>query len=321
MGLLHRALLDAGACTFGLRNEELEQTYDSEHSLIGSYPYGKGRFFLRITEASHKTYAHILGEVQWVSFLAQEGLHVSSPVRSVQGLLAEQIPFQDRLYTAVCYEGAPGQPAAECAADEGLFKRMGAFMGRMHRISKHYIHQDLSTKRPDWSAEADRVQRIGLPASEQDIAGLYRRLCGYISSLPVTADAYGLIHADFHYGNFFVNEGRLYLIDFDASRYSWFADDIAVAAFFAGIMREEEGTDKNTGHPWFQEPFLDGYRTEYDLDERWLREIPYFIKLREMGRYIKLFHACEGDLGRLHPWGRSFMKGRKALIIDGFPEC
>ncbi|WP_152399891.1 phosphotransferase enzyme family protein [Paenibacillus cellulositrophicus] len=321
MELLHRALLDAGAGMFGLRNEELEKTHASEHSLIGSYPYGEGRVFLRITEESHKTYAHILGEVQWVSFLAQEGLHVSSPVCSAQGRLAEQISFQERLYTAVCYEGVPGQPSGECAADEDLYKRMGAFMGRMHRISKHYVHQDPSTKRPDWSVEADRVQRIDLPSSERDIAGLYCSLRRYISSLPVTADAYGLIHADFHYGNFFVNEGRLYLIDFDASRYSWFVDDIAVAAFFAGMMGEAGDLGTNMGPHWFLRPFLDGYRTEHDLDERWLREMPYFMKLREMGRYIKLYQACEGDLDRLHPWGRSFMTGRKALIIGSFPEC
>ena len=43
------------------------------------------------------------------------------------------------------------------------------------------------------------------------------------------------------------------------------------------------------------------------------------MKLREIGRYIKLFHACGGKIEKLHPWGRDFMKNRKESIIRDFP--
>lgn len=299
---------------FGLLEKNLEQTHDSEHSLISSYRHGERKVFLRITDESHKPYAKIAGEVQWVEFLASKGVCVSRPLYSVDGKLAERIPAEGREYTAVCYKEAKGRPVGENDANEHLYRGMGQFMGHMHRITQAYVHQDPVTKRPDWSFEAQKVLHIDLPSSEQEIISRYQALFHYISALPVSAETYGLIHADFHYGNFFVHGNSLCLIDFDASRYSWFIDDIAVAAFFSSLT---EGADPDPGK--FLMPFLDGYRREHQLEEKWLREIPYFMKLREMGRYIKLFQACGGKFDNLHPWGQWYMKGRKETILRSFP--
>lgn len=302
------------ASKYGLLEKDMEQTHFSEHSLIRSFRHGEGKVFLLLTDASHKPYAKIAGEVQWVEFLGSKGVCVSRPLYSVDGNLVERIRMEDREYTAVCYEEAKGRPVGENDANERLYRGMGQFMGLMHSITKTYVHQDPVTRRPDWSFEAEKVKHIDLPPSEQEITSRYQALFRYISDLPVSAETYGLIHADFHYGNFFVQGDSLCLVDFDASRYSWFIDDIAVAAFFSGLT---EGADPDPGP--FLKPFLEGYRTEHQLEEKWLREIPYFMKLREMGRYIKLFHACGGKLDQLHPWGQWYMKGRKETILRSFP--
>jgi len=64
---------------------------------------------------------------------------------------------------------------------------------------------------------------------------------------------------------------------------------------------------------------MEGYRAKNCLKEVWLKGIPYFVKIREIGRYIKLFYTCEGKIEELHPWGRAFMKNRKESIIRDFP--
>ncbi|MGO4787311.1 phosphotransferase enzyme family protein [Paenibacillus sp. 2KB_20] len=309
-----RELMAAAVSRFGLLERERLQTHFSEHSLVCSYRRGAETVYVRLTDESHKPYAKIEGEVQWAEFLGSKGVCVSRPLYSVEGNLAERIRMEDREYTAVCYEEAKGRPVGENDANERLYKRMGQFMGSMHRITKGYTHLDPVTRRPDWSDEEEKVRYIDLPLTEKGVTRRYEVLLHYISELPIAADAYGLIHADFHYGNFFVNGDTLCLIDFDASRYSWFIDDIAVAAFFSGLT---EGADAEPDQ--FLTPFLEGYRLEHHLEDKWFREIPYFMKLREMGRYIKLFHACSGKLDKLHPWGQWYMRGRKEKILRSFP--
>jgi Ser/Thr protein kinase RdoA (MazF antagonist) len=297
-------------------NEGPEDTHFSEHSLVGSYELGGGRVFLRITNSSHKQFEKVLGEVQWAYFLGNKGLSVSRPLPSAEGNLAERIIVDDCSFTAVCYEEAKGRPAGESDYNDALFKRIGIFMGKMHDITKQYIHPDPVTRRPDWSVEADKILSIDLPKSESDILERYTALRGYIFELPKSEDSYGLIHADFHYGNFYINGDSICLYDFDASRYSWFVDDIAIALFFATPIAD---LGLHSYMDRFLPSLMEGYRTENTLEENWLREIPYFVKLREMGRYIKLFHACGGEFEKLHPWGQAFMKDRKDRIINSFP--
>jgi aminoglycoside phosphotransferase (APT) family kinase protein len=152
------------------------------------------------------------------------------PLWSTTTRLAERIRADDGAeYTAVCFVEAKGHPVTEQDRGERLLKRMGQFMGRLHAGTKGYNHENPVTKRPDWSAESDIVAGIELSASEADIMRRYAALREYIAALPKSADAYGLIHADFHYGNFFLDGEDMWLYDFDACRYSWFADDIARA--------------------------------------------------------------------------------------------
>lgn len=142
---------------------------------------GAETVYVRLTDESHKPYAKIAGEVQWVEFLGSNGVCVARPHYSAAGNLAERIRMEDHDYTAVCYEEAKGRPVGENDADESLHRRMGQFMGRMHGITKGYIHLDPVTKRPDWSEEAGKVRRIALPPSEKEITLGYQALLHYIS--------------------------------------------------------------------------------------------------------------------------------------------
>jgi Ser/Thr protein kinase RdoA (MazF antagonist) len=275
---------------------------------------GDGKVFLRITNTFHKPYEKILGELEWVEFLSTRGICVSRPYRSSNGDLAEQMTADGNHFTVVCFEEAKGRPVSSKDHSGHLFKLMGIFMGQMHVETKNYENKNLLTKRPDWLAETDKVLSIELPKSEKDIVKRYVDLREYISTLSKSRDSYGLIHADFHFGNFFIDGDSICLFDFDACRYSWFVDDIAIAIFFATAVRSSSYESN-----WFYSMFIEGYRTKNDLDEEWIVKIPYFIKLREIGRYIKLYHACDGEFEKLHPWGKTFMKDRREAILNSIP--
>lgn len=57
--------------------------------------------------------------------------------------------------------------------------------------------------------------------------------------------------------------------------------------------------------------FLEEYSLENNFEKGWLDEIPNFIVLREIGRYIKLYRASGGRFERLHQSGRFFMQNHK----------
>jgi len=52
-----------------------------------------------------------------------------------------------------------------------------------------------------------------------------------------------LIHTDVHAGNFFVDDGRITVFDFDDSSYQWFASDIAIALYYT-IWRKFDGHEQ-----------------------------------------------------------------------------
>lgn len=122
-------LMAAAASRFGLLERNRLQTHFSEHSLVRSYRRDEKIVYVRLTDESHKPYAKIAGEVQWVEYLGSKGVCVSRPLHSAAGNLAERIRMEDREYTAVCYEEAKGRPVGENEAGEDLYRRMGRFMG------------------------------------------------------------------------------------------------------------------------------------------------------------------------------------------------
>jgi Ser/Thr protein kinase RdoA (MazF antagonist) len=59
--------------------------------------------------------------------------------------------------------------------------------------------------------------------------------------------------------------------------------------------------------------FLKGYAKENSLDPVWLKELPYFLKLREIDLFGLIQH--DFDLETIDDaWCLGFMNGRKELI-------
>lgn len=180
----HTKILHAAVSKFGIGSEDTQITHFSEHSLVESFERDGAKYFLRVTNSFHKQFEKIIGEVQWGNFLSDKGLHISRAVHSLDGNLAERLIVDDNYFTVVCFKGAQGRPVRRSDQNENLFKRMGMFMGKMHNITKQYVHEDLITRRPDWSVETEKVLDVDLPISEKDIIKRYVALLEYLSELP-----------------------------------------------------------------------------------------------------------------------------------------
>lgn len=154
-----------------------------------------------------------------------------------------------------------------------------------------------------------------LPQGDERIAGQFRELMVYLEALPVNPEGYGLIHQDAHGGNFFVDDaGQITLFDFDDCCYGHYIYDLAMVVFYAIVNR----SDMPAATQEFMSPFLHGYYRENQLDPVWLKEIPHFLKLREIDLYA-MIHRSMGPGPYEDDWVRRFMDGRKARLDAGQP--
>jgi len=68
----------------------------------------------------------------------------------------------------------------------------------------------------------------------------------------------------------------------------------------------------------FMTNFLLGYRQENDFDDGWLKEIPSFLKLREIDLYAVIHRSFDVD-NLDDPWVANFMRNRKERIEEDVP--
>ncbi len=284
---------------------------------------------LRISHSSHRSWEMIKGEFEWLSYLIGHGLPVAKPVKSLAGRDVEVIGAQgnadvrqnlqadhsNAYWTAGVFEKAPGRLPQKSDRTGELYRQMGALTGRMHALTKFFTPSRPQYRRGTWKDQAISVQS-DLFREETGVLAVYLDLLEYVGGLPQSPDCYGLIHTDFHFENFFVDDGNITLFDFDDSCYAWFVYDIAMSLFYAlshNCVLEE---DLNKGRD-FLSNYMKGYLRENNLDLSWLLQIPCFLKLREIELYLAILES--GDIESLGAWGSSYMKDRRLKIENGVP--
>lgn len=272
---------------------------------------------LRIAHSLHRTPEMVAGEIDWLNFLADRGVSVPRALPSTGGALVEVLPAADgSVFSAVTFEKAPGSRPRREDWQNGLPKTLGELLGRMHALAKTYQVPDARIRRPDLFDDLEGFAARYLPAGEEAIIRKYDELLAYLHTLPATPGVYGLIHQDAHGGNFFVQDGRITLFDFDDCLYGWYAYDIAMALFYVLPLHCTE-KDREFGRQFMLE-FLSGYRLENDIDVEWLARIPHFLKLREIDLYVAIHRSM--DVNNLDdPWCADFMRGRMPNIENDVP--
>jgi len=316
---LKQALIEA--CNkYSICFDKVNAILQSQHHFIGSYLKNEEQFILRLTNESHRSFEMIKAEIEWIQYLFQKGISVSCPIPSQSGNFIEKIELENGYVTAVSFIKADGNSLTEeeLYHNDDLIYEMGRFMGKMHAATKGYSPKSNDAKRPQWFEEAENVTSISLPESETEIIQEYNRLNQLLSKIPISLETYGLVHMDFHYNNLFFDGKKFTIFDFDACRYSWFVNDIAVALFYA-IPFHLNFDDRRVFGKQFIKKFLEGYRKKNHLNNEWIEYIPTFARHREIGRYIKIYHSCGGNLELLSGWTKDFMHDRKMQIVENTP--
>jgi Ser/Thr protein kinase RdoA (MazF antagonist) len=289
---------------------------DGFESFIYEFNRKGESFILRIGHSLRRSENLIRGEVDWINYLYQGGASVAKAILTVDGELVAPIPdSHGGHFLATAFEKANGTPPGNEEWSEVLYEQYGRLLGRMHALSKNYLPSKPALKRPEWDDPGMLDMDSWLPESESLVLDKYLSLKAHLDSLPRTGDSYGLIHQDAHAGNFFLDEaGTITLFDFDDCAYSWYINDIAIVLFYIVIGVEDQANFTRV----FMTHFLHGYRQENDFDPGWLREIPSFLKLREIDLYGVIHRSFDVD-NIDHPWVEMFMQDRKNRIENEVP--
>jgi Ser/Thr protein kinase RdoA (MazF antagonist) len=292
------------------------QLLDGFESFIYEFNRPDGDFILRIGHSLRRTPDHIRGEVDWINYLSDHGVTVARAVLSRTGNLVE--PIEDGHgdeFLCTAFIKARGGIAGKAQINDQLFLNYGRLLGRMHALAKNYTPSDPAWKRYTWDGPENNTPDRQLPTSEGVIRQKYQAILEPLLSLPCDRDGYGMIHQDAHTGNLFVDENyAMTLFDFDDCVYGHFIYDIAMVLFYIAGW----GGDDIPGFTGrFMPVFLQGYREFNHLDPVWLKEIPNFLKLREIDLFATILYTM-GETPE-DAWCARYMKGRREKIVNETP--
>jgi Ser/Thr protein kinase RdoA (MazF antagonist) len=310
----HPGILEETLDRYAIDEKDI-QLLDGFESFIYEFRRPQGDFILRIGHSLRRSEMMVLGEIDWIQYLAAGGAGVAKAVRSNQGRLVEFIEDgQGGKFVATAFHKAAGGPPTKKMWNQRLFQSWGRLLGRMHALTKSYQPKDPDWRREEWDSPGNMKVESWLPADEVAVLEKFKTLMNHFSALSKDRESYGLIHQDAHAGNFFVDSDyEVTLFDFDDCVYGWFIYDIAMV-FFYGLIGHETDPEHIE---FFVRNILKGYREENFLAPEWLEEIPYFLKLREIDLYAQIPFSYGGTENIDHPWCLKYMKGRKEKIERG----
>jgi len=310
-------VLEKCALVFGLKLKDVTYIGGFENFVYGFKKNDK-EYILRIGHSDHREYDMIRAELDWVNFLAENEAAVSTPIKSITGELVEIIKINNGSYfTVTAYEKAKGnRPSKENIKDEFSFE-YGRAIGKLHQLTKEYKVAEGIHKRYEWYEDILFTNGTSfLPKEDKYIIEKYDELIAYLKKLPTDVNSYGLIHTDIHFGNFFVDDDKITIFDFDDCSYKWFISDIAIAIFYLTAFGMDSDK-RNSFAKEFLSSFMKGYNVENKLDEFWLKELKNFIKLREFTIYMVIHRSF--DANNLPEWASEYKADFKRRLEKNIP--
>gem|GEM_PF-614327 len=250
--------------------------------------------FVRLTSDAWRSRKLVHSELHWMRHLERRGVRVAPPVDSLPGRLVESVGDEDTgvFHVTVFREASGARVAGAEALTPSLIASWGAQIAHLHEATRSYTVPPGFALRPDWKNESMLASVIagvrgGLVTAEPELS----QAIAWMESLPVSPQTFGHVHADFHLGNFFVQENEITIFDFDDCCRHWFLYDLAVAvasaAFLfheaqetAPLIRSASEEAETSDLEVIARRFAVGYATVRPFQERDLHTLLLFVRYR-----------------------------------------
>ncbi len=244
---------------------------------------GAGPSILRVHRLGYHTEAEISSELAWMDALrAEAGVRTPRVLAAADGrrilTMTDEAAGEPR--HCVRFEYLTGTEPADDDAEH--FAELGEITARMHQHARHWDRPAWFTRfHWDYAAAFGAQARwgrwqdgIGVGPAEREVLGrLDEVLRARLAAFGTGPARYGLVHADTRLANLLVDGGRVSVIDFDDSGFSWYLYDVGTAVSFFEHQPQV---------PALVDSWLTGYRRVLSLPAADEAEIWTFIMFRRL---------------------------------------
>ncbi len=271
---------------------------------------------LRVHRTGYHSRDAIRSELAWMKALQDENvLETPQAIAGLNGDMIQMVytPEMDETRFVALFHLIPGVAPDESELIES-FKRLGIVTAKMHNHAQHWQRPDFFERLVwDFDGCLGKTQlwgdwRLG-PSLDADGKAVLEQTQDLIESrlqkFGMSPERFGLIHADLRIANLLESDGNTRVIDFDDAGLGWFLYDIASAVSFIETREDL---------PELIESWLAGYKTERELSDEEIAEIPTFIMLRRMTLLAWIASHSETELAQSQ--GEAFTRGTVALAHD-----
>ncbi|MBP3637504.1 MAG: phosphotransferase [Clostridia bacterium] len=263
---------------------------------------GEQKYVLRASVLSDRTETDYLAETEFVRHLAQHGAPVADVLPSIQGNLVERVGqayVSLFAYAKGMLISDNGYRYREGAPLEEYFFNTGKALGAIHRLSKTFVPAHRRRQYFD-KYNMTYIDRL-IPDDYSALKSAIAHRLEDFHTLPTDAGSYGLVHFDFSDGNYHIDmhSGKITAFDFDNCMYCWYMFDLANLWIHGeGWCRfAPDGAKRMAYMDHYFETILQGYRSETDVPDSLLAQLPLFIDMVLIENVIDEFECCarEGE--------------------------
>lgn len=318
---MEQIILDQAATLYETTASQLRPLSGGHFSSVYGFNRRGTELVLRITPPNNEVDLPSMQSIlHWMDYLAKNGATVSQPIQSSQGRLIEIIQSGKESYLASVVTAAQGVRAETLPIEtwnDRLLTSLGECIGRVHSLTNNYLPPSDLPPRPEY-LQAKIYPTADLPkepwvADFLQKAQIARKT---LIELPRTKDDFGLIHADLHFGNMFVDpeSSAITIFDFDDSAYGWYVMDLAMLVFDALVLYN--GNDAEGFAAFFWQNLLAGYRRATTISSFWLGQVPTILKFIEVDGFLRYYKDYRPED---NGWLKKFFTGHRERIEGDLP--
>ncbi|MFP4383662.1 MAG: phosphotransferase enzyme family protein [Spirochaetia bacterium] len=321
-----RKVIEALSSLYGCPSQALKH-YGGGHNesdgVVYSYPTSEKTVLLKViaipVREKQRGVLCLEERLRFSRFLGKNGAPVVFPRLSPRGRHYETVSSDEHIWIGYSMDIAPGKTRKPHDCDAGFFRRWGASVGLMHRLSTGY---------PSWESSADpesgkhyltwkeEWESFLAWCRDEDVKNEWRKIAGQLEQLPITREVYGFIHNDPHLWNLHDDGRHLTILDFDVANHHWFINDIAIACQSI-LFAQSGGMDKPVHHHDklinFLTAFIEGYRSQYRILGEWLDRLDLFLSYRRILLFTAMYESIKRNGKNHESWKKMILSGERVI--------
>ncbi len=272
-------------------------------------------YVARFNSSTEKKLSRLEGEIALINYLAEKKIPVARPVPSNSNKFIEEACTEYGTFFMSVFEKVHGRQRDIRELDQNGFFVWGKALGSLHRVCRD-IPKHIGILRPSHEGLFESLAR-DYPSEDETELKEIEHIRRWMKGLDKDKNNYGMIHYDFELDNIIWNNKTPYIIDFDDSIYSWYVADIAYA------LRDltDEGEKLNISDTRFCR-FIDGYKSECDISNKELEQLPGFYRLHHFISYKIIERSLDLETGEDNPeWMNRLIEKlmrKKNCLYKGF---